>query len=260
MSNMNLSFGVPLVLTLLALISGGIALVDILYLSKKRRSSHKKQPIIIEYARSFFPVFLLVLLIRSFIIQPYRVPTGSLAPTILPGDFVVVSQYAYGLRLPVLNKKVFDIGEPKRGDIVLFRFPDDLTIYIKRVVGLPGDHIVYRDKILTVNNDIAWQVPLGMELDVEDGFSVPVQLRMEHLGSVIHKIFIRPGYQEWESIDLIVPPRSYFMMGDNRDNSGDSRKRGFVPEENLIGKAFGVWMSWDSEKYGIRWRRIGNKL
>ena len=260
MSNLNISFDVPFVLTSLVLLTGFIALLDILFFAKKR-SADKKQPIIIEYSRSFFPVLLLVLLIRSFLIQPYRVPTGSLIPTVLPGDFIVVSQYAYGLRLPVLNNKIFNIGEPKRGDIVLFRFPGDKSIlYVKRVIGLPGDHVVYRNKVLIINNIIMMQTPFGMELDAEGGFSMPVQVRIENLDKVTHKIFIRPGYKEYEDVDVVVPQDSYFMMGDNRDGSNDSREWGFVPEENLVGRAFGIWMSWDSEKTGIRWERIGKKL
>src|SRR3989304_8281118 len=245
MSNFNISFDVPFVLTSLVLLTGFIALLDILFFAKKRPVD-KKQSIIIEYSRSFFPVLLLVLLIRSFLIQPYRVPTGSLVPTVLPGDFIVVSQYAYGLRLPVLNTKIFNIGEPKRGDIVLFRFPDDISIiYVKRVIGLPGDHVTYRNKILTVNNIVMQQMPFGMDLDTEGGFSVPVQVRIEKLDQVTHKIFIRPGYKESEDVDVVVPQNSYFMMGDNRDSSKDSREWGFVPEANLVGKAFGIWMSWD---------------
>jgi signal peptidase I len=248
-----------MLLTLLVLTIGIIALIDILFLARKR-SLFKKRPKIVEYSRDFFPVLLLVLLIRAFLIQPYRVPSGSLAPTILPGDFIVVSQYAYGLRLPIFNTKIFSIGEPKRGDIALFHHPKDSKLLLKRVVGLPGDHLVYRNKILTINNALMWQTPLGMDLDIERGFSIPVQVRIETLDQVMHKIFIRPGYKNWESFDIIVPPNSYFMMGDNRDDSDDSRGWGFVPEGNLIGKAFGIWMSWDSEKTGIRWGRIGKKI
>jgi len=259
MIKFNIFFDIAFVLTSLTLITGIISLLDVLVFSKKRL--HGKMPIVIEYARAFFPVFLLVLSIRSFLIQPYKVPTGSLEPTILPVEFIVVNQYAYGLRLPVLNTKILDIGEPKRGDIALFRFPKDPSmLFVKRVIGLPGDHIVYHNKILTINNKVVWQTPFGMDLDVEGGFPVPVQVRVENLDDVIHKIFIKPGYKEWENVDVVVPPGSYFMMGDNRDSSNDSREWGVVPEENLVGRAFGVWMSWDSGKHGIRWERIGTKI
>lgn len=255
-----LSFDVPLILTLLVLVSGAIALIDFLFFARKRVAGTR--PFwVVEYARSFFPVFLSVLLIRSFLIQPYRVPTGSLAPTVLPGDFIVVNQFAYGLRLPVLNTKILSIGEPKRGDIMLFRFPKDpKVLFVKRVIGLPGDHVIYRNKVLIVNNNTMWQTAYGMDLYVEDGFSMPVHVKIEKLDQLIHKIFVKPGHREWENVDVVVPPGSYFVMGDNRDNSDDSRSWGFVPEANLIGKAFGVWMSWDSEKTNVRWERIGTKL
>jgi signal peptidase I len=257
---MNISFDVPFILTSLVLISGAIALIDILFLAKKR-AAHKKQPLVFEYARSFFPMLLLVWVIRSFLIQPYRVPTGSLEPTILPGDFIVVNQFAYGLKFPVLNIKFFNIGEPKRGDVVLFRSPPDLSVlYTKRVIGLPGDHVVYQNKVLTINGHQVLQTPLGMDLDLEGGFATPVQVRVEYLDNIEHKIFIKSGYNEWEKVDVTVPAKSYFMMGDNRDSSADSRSWGFMPEENLIGKVFGVWMSWDSEGTRVRWERIGKKI
>ncbi len=260
MNNFQLFFDVPLVLTLLVLISGIVALSDILFFAK-RRGAGKDMPVVFEYARSFFPIFLLVLLIRSFLIQPYRVPTGSLEPTVLPGDFIIVNQYAYGLRLPVLNYKILDIGEPKRGDITLFRYPNDPSvIFVKRVIGLPGDHIVYVNKTLVINGKVMRQTSFGTELEIGDGFYEPVQVRLEHLDGADHKIFIKPGRRESEFIDLIVPKNSYFMMGDNRDNSNDSREWGVVPEENLVGKAFGVWMSWDSINKRVRFSRIGSKI
>jgi signal peptidase I len=257
---MNIYFDVPFFLTALVLISGGIALVDILFLAKKR-PFYKKQPIVVEYARSFFPMLLLVWVVRSFIIQPYRVPTGSLEPTVMPGDFIVVNQFSYGLRLPVLNTKFFNVGEPKRGDIALFRYPENPGIlFVKRVIGLPGDHVVYRNKVLTINGERMSQKSLGMDLDTEGGFSIPVEVRTEKLNQVEHKIFIRSGRREGEQTDITVPIGSYFMMGDNRDSSLDSRYWGFVPEKNLVGKVFGVWMSWDSANTHIRWGRIGKKI
>ncbi|CAL7961700.1 Signal peptidase I [Gammaproteobacteria bacterium] len=258
---MNFFFDLPFILTLLVLVSGAIALIDVLFLAKKC-AAHKKQPLVIEYARSFFPMLLLVWIIRSFLIQPFRVPTGSLEPTVMPGDFIVVSQFAYGLRTPVLNIKFFNLGEPKRGDIALFRSPPNPSIlYIKRVIGLPGDHVVYQNKILTINGHQMLQTPAGMDLDVEDKFSTPVQVRVEQLGNnVEHKIFIKSGRNELEKIDIVVPEGSYFMMGDNRDSSADSRSWGVMPEKNLIGRVFGVWMSWDSEGTRVRWERIGKKI
>ncbi len=261
MNKYNLFFDLPFYLTLLTLVTGGLSLCDILVFSKKEGAKNKVWMIIFEYARSFFPVFLLVLCVRSFLIQPYRVPTGSLAPTVLPGDFIVVNQYAYGLRLPVPNIKALNVGTPQRGDLALFRYPENPKIlFIKRVIGLPGDHIVYRGKTLIINDKIIPQKSLGIALDVESGFTASVQMKEEDLEGVVHKIYIRPGHKEFENVDIYVPPDSYFMMGDNRDSSNDGREWGFVPDKNLIGKAIGVWMSWDAENYKIRWDRIGNKL
>ena len=249
------------ILTLCVLITGIISLIDILFWARKRKKD-AKQPIIIEYSRSFFPVLLIVLLIRSFLIQPYRVPSGSLQPTVLPGDFIAVSQFAYGLRLPVLNYKIIKIGEPKRGDIALFRWPDNPSIvFIKRVVGIPGDHIVYRNRILRINGKIADQKLIGSTLDIEpDSVPVPVQDKIENLLGVKHHIFLREVSGDMGTVDTIVPKGFYFMMGDNRDASDDSRYWGFVPEENLIGKALVIWMSWDGEDHNIRWHRIGKTV
>lgn len=246
-------------LTMLVLVTGAIALWDIVFLAKRRGDA--KANWLIENARSFFPVLFVVLLIRSFLIQPYQVPTGSLEPTVMPGDFIVVSQFNYGFRLPITNTKIIPTGEPKTGDIVLFYWPKNpKIIFVKRVIGTPGDHITYHQKILTVNGKRAWQVPMGMDLDNEGAFPVPVQIRIEQLGNVSHKIAIRPGVNYGENFDLIVPKGQYFMMGDNRDGSDDSRAWGFVPEENLIGKAFGIWMSWDGKNKNVRWERIGKAI
>jgi signal peptidase I len=258
---MKIYFNFMTILTILVLITGIISLIDLLFWARKRKKDAKK-PIIIEYSRSFFPVLLIVLLIRAFLIQPYRVPSGSLQPTILPGDFIAVSQFSYGLRLPVLDYKIIKIGEPKRGDIALFRWPDNPSIiFVKRVVGIPGDHIVYRNKILRINGKIADQKLIGPMLDIEpDNVPVPVQEKIENLLGVKHHIFIREVGGDMGTVDTIVPKGFYFMMGDNRDASDDSRFWGFVPEENLIGKAFVIWMSWDSENHSIRWHRIGKTI
>jgi len=190
------------------------------------------------------------------------VPTGSLEPTILPGDFIAVSQFSYGLRLPVLNYKIFKTWEPKRGDITLFRWPKQPSIvFVKRVVGVPGDHVVYRNKILTINGTIARQILLGHALDIEpEQVPIAVQIKLENLLGVKHKIFVRSQGGNVTSFDLVVPQGFYFMMGDNRDNSDDSRDWGFVPEQNLIGKALVIWMSWDSVRNRVRWHRIGTKI
>src|SRR3989338_1497803 len=259
---MNISFDFPFILTALVVLSGAIALIDVLFFAKKRQASNKKKPMIVDYARSFFPVLLLVWAIRSFIIQPYRVPTGSLEPTVVPGDFIAVSQFSYGLRLPVLNSKLLDIGEPKRGDIALFHWPPNPAyVFVKRVVGLPGDHIVYKDKTLYINGKEMQQTLIDSGFDVEPGESPqPVTLKMEDLMGIKHQIQLADDGSSAKPLDIVVPEGMYFMMGDNRDDSDDSRMWGFVPEKNLIGKAFGIWLSWDSLKHRVRWERIGKGL
>jgi len=257
---MNVDF--PLILVILTFLCGLIWLIDVLFLAKKRKLTGKKMPVWIDYGRSFFPVFLIVLIIRSFIIQPYRVPTGSLEPTILPNDFVAVNQFAYGLRLPVLNTKILNIGEPKRGDIVVFRFPGDPRVdYVKRVIGVPGDHVVYKNRTLYINGKKISQKLLQEGQDIEPTGNIPSQVKEENLMGVKHQILLHEtGYEENGSVNIVVPKGMYFMMGDNRDGSGDSRYWGFVAEKYLVGKAFLIWLSWDSNKHRIRWSRIGTIL
>ena len=257
---MNIDF--PLILTSLVLLSGMVALIDLLFLRKKRQLAAKKDPVIVDYARSFFPILLIVLIIRSFIIQPYRVPTGSLEPTVLPGDFIAVEQYSYGMRLPVIHTKILNVGEPKVGDIALFRWPvDPSKIFVKRVIGTPGDHIVYKDKVLYINGKVATQSYIGEGLDSEPGMpSLPVIEKQENLMGMKHLIQVKSTGGATQNYDFVVPKKMYFMMGDNRDNSEDSRFWGFVPENDLVGKAFIIWMSWDSDAdwlHKIRWHRIG---
>lgn len=257
------TFNFPLLLTIAVFASGIIWLIDILFFKKQRlaKNPQAKEPTLVEYAHSFFPVLLIVLLIRSFLVQPYRVPTGSLEPTVLPGDFLAVNQFAYGLRLPVTNTKFISIGEPKRGEIAVFRWPVDPSVdFIKRVAGVPGDHIVYKDKILYINGQQATQTLIGDATDYEPEGNIAVREYSENLAGVEHKILINPVGGETDDIDVTIPPGYYFMMGDNRDDSADSRAWGLVPEKNLIGKAFVVWMSWDSQTHRIRWNRIGTVI
>lgn len=248
-------------LTTLVFILGVIVLLDVLFWRKKRGDN--KEPWWVEYSRSFFPVLLAVWVIRSFLIQPYRVPTGSLEPTIMPGDFIAVNQFSYGVRFPVLNSKIITVGEPKRGDIALFRWPvNPAVVFVKRVIGLPGDHVVYKNKVLYINGKKMTQRFIGTGFDYGNaaGQIQPVDIYEENLNGVKHKIFRHAQGGETKNYDLKVPAGHYFMMGDNRDNSDDSRFWGAVPERNFIGKAFGVWMSWDPINSKVRWNRIGTGL
>jgi len=215
----------------------------------------------IEYCKSFFPVILAVLLLRSFLVEPFRIPSGSMMPTLLVGDFILVNKFAYGIRLPVLDTKVVEIDEPARGDVVVFRYPKDPSVdYIKRVVGLPGDKIGYYNKVLYVNGEPAGQVPAGVYVGKGSGVSMSgASERREQLGEVQHDILVMPRTPGLEG-QYVVGEDEYFMMGDNRDNSNDSRYWGTVPEANLVGKAFRIWMNWDGANGGVDWDRIGMKI
>lgn len=264
---MNIDFAV--ILVLLVATSGVIYLFDVVFLAPGRRGGvvgkasdlpegEPKRPVIVEYARSFFPIFLIVLLLRSFLVEPFRIPSGSMIPTLLIGDFILVNKFTYGIRLPVLNAKVFELGSPKRGDVVVFRYPEDpSTPFIKRVVGLPGDRIGYADKTLRINGEPVEQAPRGVYDD--GGSGAEADLRYETLGTTVHPILIERERPSLDS-EVVVPEGHYFVMGDNRDNSRDSRSWGTVPDDHLIGKAFLIWMSWDSENTGIRWTRIGRYI
>jgi signal peptidase I len=219
------------------------------------------EPILVEYARSFFPVVLIVLILRSFLFEPFRIPSGSMMPTLLIGDFILVNKFSYGVRLPVLNTKIVETAEPQRGDIVVFRFPKQPTVdYIKRVIGLPGDRIAYFDKKLYVNGQPAKQVSLGSYNGVGQGTNMSGSEHLvEDLGGIEHSILIHHGAATVEDV-FVVPKGQYFVMGDNRDNSNDSRYWGTVPEGNLVGKAIVIWMNWDLENGGIAFNRLGTTL
>lgn len=256
-----------LILCLLVLISGIISLIDVLWLAKKRAAraqaegKAQKLPTIIEYSRSFFPVLLFVFLLRSFVAEPYRIPTGSLQPTLPIGDFIIVNKFAYGLRLPLIHTKILSIKEPKHGDLAIFRFPPEPSIdYVKRVIGLPGDHVEYKDKVLYINGKEMPQKFLHYAIDDELELGTwKVEQRRENFEGIQHSIYIRPDIIS-NNFELTVPKGKYFVMGDNRDMSSDSRYWGFVPEENLIGQAFCVIFSWNSDTDSVRWSRIGKMV
>jgi signal peptidase I len=229
--------------------------------SKGLTFDEKNEPVLVEYARSFFPIVLIVLLLRSFIAEPFRIPSGSMMPTLLVGDFILVNKFTYGIRLPVINKKIITLNLPERGDIVVFRYPKDPTVdYIKRIVGLPGDKIVYSNKKLTVNDLPIKQISLGRYQGFGQGEDMTgAENLLENLTGVEHNILIRNGTPTVEFV-YVVPQGNYFAMGDNRDNSNDSRYWGPVPEANLVGKAFFIWMSWDWQDKGVGFSRIGTLL
>jgi signal peptidase I len=215
-------------------------------------------PILVEYARSFFPVLALVLLVRSFIFEPFRIPSDSMMPTLFAGDFIFVSKFSYDLRLPVFNTKILETGDPQRGDVVVFKLPSDPSVnYIKRLVGLPGDHIVVVNDQVFVN---------GQQLKVELGgyYNDPTyansRLGMETLGTVQHQVMYIPESFP-RDFDAVVPAGHYYFMGDNRDNSQDSRfpQVGFVPEANLVGRAKLIWFHWKFTELPI-FSRIGTRI
>lgn len=270
-----MSINFPLLLVLAVAICGVLALIDLVLLAPRRRSAIAayqgqvsepdpevmekldKEPLLVEYGKSFFPVLAIVLVLRSFLVEPFQIPSGSMKPTLEVGDFILVNKFAYGIRLPVVDTKVIEVGDPQRGDVMVFRYPSDPNInYIKRVVGLPGDRIAYSsDKRLTVNGEQVAEKLVGDE----PGTLGSSRLYEEKLGEAEHLIRkemkryrMEPG-KEW-----VVPQGHYFMMGDNRDNSNDSRYwndpripkdlLGMVPDRNIVGKAFAVWMSWPDPK------------
>jgi len=293
------------------LLSGFIWLLDILFW-KKHRTINKDDPIAVEYAKSFFPVLLVVMILRSFIIEPFRIPSGSMMPTLLVGDFILVNKFSYGLRLPVIHTKLTEGTPPAKGDVAVFRYPLDPSLdYIKRVIGLPGDHIEYFDKQLVVNGEAITtefkglypgQTPIAectevlndaciqevlkdCPLDKKDNSEEALNRHLSQcfsgfsmIGNYVYQTqsksfnhYFLDDPRRGVMVDLNgkssdgkfdVPEGHFLVMGDNRDNSNDGRFWGFVPEENLVGKAFMVWMHWDwsPNGSGLNVSRIGKKF
>ena len=260
----------PLILVILVFGSGLIWLVDALLFAPRRTAAIARlqeqhpgwesegstaavsyqqsvqstagEPVVVEYAKSFFPVLFVVFVLRSFLVEPFQIPSSSMVPTLQVGDYILVNKFTYGIRLPVVRTKVLDINTPERGDVMVF-FPPHLndTYYIKRVIGLPGDTVAYRDKQLTVNGERLAIDKLGVLPEGDRRFSVG----LESLGESNHLTqvdLMRPA----RDFSVQVKPGHYFMMGDNRDNSSDSRVWGQVPEKDIVGQAFAIWMHWDS--------------
>ncbi|HEY6482349.1 MAG TPA: signal peptidase I [Steroidobacteraceae bacterium] len=284
----------------ITVLTGIVWWLDVAWLRRRRYAAARAagkdpaaipEPGTVDYARSFFPVALVVLVLRSFIFEPFRIPSDSMMPTLLDGDFIIVNKFDYGLRLPVLNRKIISIGEPQRGDVVVFRYPLDPSVnYIKRLVGLPGDHVEVHSDRLIINGK---PVPFKILHLYNDGCYINMQLAEEHLGSHVHEALLCPvpldvtpvpppgcnrsearGYYcgsagegamatfgEPPPVIKDVPPGMYLMMGDNRDNSEDGRVWGFVPEANLVGKATRIWFNWDLKRTGgPTWSRIGTAI
>jgi len=249
-----LSINLALILTLLTLLTGAVVALDKLFWrTSKKRGASIGLLTLVEYSRSFFPVLLFVLVIRSFVFEPFRIPSGSMMPTLLQGDFIFVKKYAYGLRLPVTESKIIDTGSPERGDVIVFRLPSDPSInYIKRVVGLPGDLISYRRHRLTINGEL-------VELEPHPHGSRADPRFVELLGDRRHEILITKDRNVDSDGEFSVPEGHYFVMGDNRDNSRDSRYIQSIPETHLVGEAVRIWMHMDGLSWP-RWERIGDKI
>jgi|SRR5579885_307095 signal peptidase I len=262
-----MNFNFELILFYATIICGLIALFDIIFLAPKRKLEHKdteevKLPILIDYARSFFPILLIVFLLRSFLYEPFRIPSGSLEPTLLMGDFILVNKFDYGIRLPVIHKKISGNAIPQRGDIIVFRWPPNPSYdFIKRVIGLPGDKISYINKELYVNGQKIPQEFLKNSTATDEmGGTWQAMENQEDLLGVKHRIFIDSTKTSRDFHDIVVPQGMYFVMGDNRDDSADSRYWGFVPDKNIVGKAVLIWLSWDGANKTMRFNRMGRLI
>lgn len=253
-------------LFLAVVLTGLVWLLDILFF-RARRTPEMKESIVVEYARSFFPVLLAVFLIRAFLFEPFQVPSGSMIPTIRVGDFLLVNKFAYGLRLPLIHTELTHGGPVQAGDIMVFRYPKNPRIdYIKRVIGLPGDTIEVKGNDLYINGKLIPQHYIGPfayrpEGQGDRGMVIPTKEYAQTIGGhTFHIIEFDTPEAHMDFGPYKVPPNCYFMMGDDRDNSNDSRFWGCVPRANIVGKAMFVWFSWDGENWSIRWNQIGRAL
>ncbi len=255
----------PAIFVLLLLVAGFIWLVDAALLKPRRARLARSQgeeaddPLVVQYARSFFPVILVVVLFRSFVIEPFRIPSASMMPGLIDGDFIFVSKFSYGLRLPVINTKILNTGRPQRGDVIVFRLPADPSVnFIKRLIGLPGDPVVVRNNQIFINGELVPQTPDGHYLGGDE--FAGSDLALESFGKKAHVVMFardRPS----KDFEAVVPEGEYFFMGDNRNDSEDGRFSavGFVPDENLVGHAVRIALSWPLPGWPI-WNRFGSKI
>jgi signal peptidase I len=270
-----------LILFLLTLVTGVVWLLDRMVLAR-RRAAGAAEPAYVEYSKAFFPVLLIVFLLRSFVAEPFKIPSSSMRPTLEVGDFILVNKFVYGLRLPIIEQKIVPVGDPKRGDVVVFRYPlNPSQDFIKRVIGVGGDVVEYRDKKLTVNGQPWVQSSDGTYSYLEGAYFETLDRGLETVGGApdrgqhtisvnarkppVDRSNVRPfagrdncDYNE-QGFRCKVPPGQYLMMGDNRDNSDDSRYWGFVPDDHIRGKAFFIWFNWDDIS-SLAFKRIGNGI
>ncbi|MCF6301011.1 MAG: signal peptidase I [Proteobacteria bacterium] len=251
-------------LTIASLVTGLLWLVGkLVYKMKEPAGNMGFTRGLVSFGVSFFPVFIFVLLVRTFVFEPFRIPSSSMMPTLLTGDFIYVNKFSYGLKMPVFHGTLIEIDQPERGDVVVFRFPEDQSIdYIKRVVGLPGDEVYYdvRTKHIYINGKLVEQSSEGLYtgFDAAQGLI----LKTEQLDDKSHKMLTQNGSRRdrFDHLKLKVPEGHYYVMGDNRDNSSDSRVWGLVPERNLVGRAVFIWMHWRIPHFFEGLKRIGTKI
>jgi len=237
----------------------------LIFLKFSKSEKYNHRPKLVQWSIELFPVLLLVLVFRGFIFEPFRVPSNSMMPTLLTGDFILVNKFDYGFRLPITNTKLVEFSKPNRGDVIVFRYPNyeknpgySGVDFIKRIVAGPGDVISYKNDQLSINGKSVNIKKIGPYTAVDSGKPMNnYQLVQELLDSMPHEILLNPNGQSKEIPEITIPDGHYFVMGDNRSHSSDSRFWGFVPEDYIIGRAIGIWMHWDWNYNTMQFSRIG---